>query len=188
MNKNVCSKEKLLECAKKIALENSLEAISMRELAKQCNISVGAVYNYFPSKSGLMIAVVDDFWQSIFAHNTFDSNNCDCFMAFYKKVYKQLYEGLCVFKSNFLSELSVLSANAKQLGRNIENDYFDKMISAFIQALDKDEAIKSDIWSEVFTKNSFASFVLSNTILLLKKGTNDCSFFLDLLQRLLYNN
>ena len=48
MNKVVTSKEELLDIAQQIVFQNGIDQLSIRKLAKKLNISVGAVYNYFP--------------------------------------------------------------------------------------------------------------------------------------------
>ena len=50
MNKVVTSKEELLDTARQIVFQEGIDQLSIRALAKKLNISVGAVYNYFPSK------------------------------------------------------------------------------------------------------------------------------------------
>ena len=59
MNKVVTSKEDILAVSKEMVAENGVQAINMRNVARQCGVAVGSVYNYFPSKNDLMIAVID---------------------------------------------------------------------------------------------------------------------------------
>ena len=61
MNKVVTSKEELLDTARQIVFQEGIDQLSIRVLAKKLNISVGAVYNYFPSKSDLLLAIVESF-------------------------------------------------------------------------------------------------------------------------------
>ena len=63
MNKVVTSKEELLDTARQIVFQEGIDQLSIRVLAKKLNISVGAVYNYFPSKSDLLLAIVESFWK-----------------------------------------------------------------------------------------------------------------------------
>ncbi len=42
------------------------DGVSMRGIARECGIAVGSIYNYFPTKNDLMIAVVVEMWKEIF--------------------------------------------------------------------------------------------------------------------------
>ena len=66
MNKLVTTQEDILAISKKFILENGLPAFNIRAIAKECGISIGAVYNYFPSKSALITAAVESVWTEIF--------------------------------------------------------------------------------------------------------------------------
>ena len=63
MNKNVTSKEELVAAALEIAREEGVHKVSIRNIAHKCSISVGVLYNYFPTKADLIFAVVSHFWE-----------------------------------------------------------------------------------------------------------------------------
>lgn len=66
MNTPVISREDILRAARELALAPGAGALSMRAVAQRCGIAVGSVYNYFPTKADLTIAVVSQVWQEIF--------------------------------------------------------------------------------------------------------------------------
>ena len=66
MNQAVTSKEEIIAACQQIAKEQGLEAISMRSVASKCGMAVGSVYNYFPSKSELLCATIENIWKDIF--------------------------------------------------------------------------------------------------------------------------
>ncbi|MDD7267446.1 MAG: helix-turn-helix domain-containing protein [Lachnospiraceae bacterium] len=53
------SKNSILKSAKKFFLENGFEKTSMRAIAKEAGLTVGALYRYFESKSALFEALVE---------------------------------------------------------------------------------------------------------------------------------
>ena len=55
MNTVVTSREQILGAAKEIAALEGVAQISIRGVAKACGVSVGSIYNYFPTKSELVI-------------------------------------------------------------------------------------------------------------------------------------
>ena len=58
--------DKILNISKNIAIEQGLNCINMRLIAKKCDIALGSIYNYFPSKSDLLIATIESIWKDIF--------------------------------------------------------------------------------------------------------------------------
>lgn len=62
----ISSKEKIIVSCREMAQEKGLSSINMRSVAAKCNVSVGAVYNYFPSKTELLCATIESIWKDIF--------------------------------------------------------------------------------------------------------------------------
>ena len=93
MNKVVTSKEELLDTARQIVFQEGIDQLSIRVLAKKLNISVGAVYNYFPSKSDLLLAIVESFWKGIFHKDICILSETLPFADFYEVVYHRQAAG-----------------------------------------------------------------------------------------------
>ena len=66
MNKTATSRQALLEAAREIARRDGLGHISIRRTAAMCGVSIGTVYNYYPAKADLVLAVIEDFWKRVF--------------------------------------------------------------------------------------------------------------------------
>ena len=58
MNKETQNTQRLLESAQKIIAEKGLDTLSIRSLAKEADVSVGYLYNYFKNKDALINALV----------------------------------------------------------------------------------------------------------------------------------
>ena len=86
MNKVVTSREELLDTARQIVFQEGIDQLSIRTLAKKQNISVGAVYNYFPSKADLLLAIVESFWKGIFHKDICTLSETLPFADFYEVV------------------------------------------------------------------------------------------------------
>lgn len=55
-------REKILQTAKSSLLSDGYDRLSLRGVAGQCNIAVGTIYNYFPSKLALVVAIMLEDW------------------------------------------------------------------------------------------------------------------------------
>ena len=55
--------DRILQAARKRLLDKELSSFSLREVAADCGIAVGTIYNYFKDKESLMAAVMVQDWK-----------------------------------------------------------------------------------------------------------------------------
>ncbi len=90
-------RESILNCAKEHLLVNHEKKLSLRQIAKECDIAVGTIYNYFPDKTSLLVAVMIQDWREMLAKLDKRVQECQTMQegvfAIYDTVYafKQLY-------------------------------------------------------------------------------------------------
>ncbi|TGL28563.1 TetR/AcrR family transcriptional regulator [Leptospira koniambonensis] len=64
------SKERLdliLRTAKELIGEKGIDAVSMREIAQSAGIQIGSLYQYFPGKNTLLLTIMRDYYDRIYA-------------------------------------------------------------------------------------------------------------------------
>ncbi|WP_338630663.1 helix-turn-helix domain-containing protein [Clostridium baratii] len=57
-------RDKILTEAREMLKENGYENLSMRKLAKACNIGLGTLYNYFKNKHSIVLEIIRLDWES----------------------------------------------------------------------------------------------------------------------------
>ena len=186
MNKVVTTREELLHTAQEIVFQDGMDKLSIRALAKKHDISVGAVYNYFPSKSELVLAIIENFWKQVFHQDICEMSSQLPFTEFYEIVYQRLVKHSEAFFSVLLGQLNILKDNDKETGKQMEQKYMIHIQNGFLYALQQDERIHPSIWNEVFTKEDFVCFLLEMMINDLTHQRMDCRFTKEILERLLY--
>ncbi|MCH4287096.1 MULTISPECIES: TetR/AcrR family transcriptional regulator [Bacillota] len=186
MNKVVTTREELLHTAQEIVFQDGMDKLSIRALAKKHDISVGAVYNYFPSKSELVLAIIENFWKQVFHQDICEMSSQLPFTEFYEIVYQRLVKHSEAFFSVLLGQLNILKDNDKEKGKQMEQKYMIHIQNGFLYALQQDERIHPSIWNEVFTKEDFVCFLLEMMINDLTHQRMDCRFTKEILERLLY--
>lgn len=186
MNKVVTTREELLHTAQEIVFQDGMDKLSIRALAKKHDISVGAVYNYFPSKSELVLAIIENFWKQVFHQDICEISSQLPFTEFYEIVYQRLVKHSEAFFSVLLGQLNILKDNDKEKGKQMEQKYMIHIQNGFLYALQQDERIHPSIWNEVFTKEDFVCFLLEMMINDLTHQRMDCRFTKEILERLLY--
>ena len=188
MNKTVTTQAELLDAAKEIVFKEGAASLNIRTLSQKCGISIGTVYNYFPSKADLMLRVVDNFWKSVFSTSIVPISIGVNFLDFFQAVYLQLSQSVLEFETVYLEQLDILCSSDKKRGKQIEQEHFDKVRAAFLKSLAQDPGIDANIWSASFTPEQFVSFLFDNILTSLKRGNRDCSYLVELSRRLLYQS
>lgn len=159
MNPKVTSKEELIEISKQIVKEEGINALNIRSLSKRCGIASGSVYNYFSSKEGLMLCIVESIWDEIFDFNTLNSKKntvllVEAMLNAIESGKKSYPDFIAIHYLNFnkenlnqdknkmllyfekikkLLKSSLLSGNARTLGKNIDlNGFVDILFNLII--------------------------------------------------------
>lgn len=186
MNKNVTSKEHILSVTQEIAKNEGLANISIRKVAERCNIAIGSIYNYYPTKSALIIAVIENFWCGLFHRDICTWSEKIRFTESFEDIYHKFYTYLQEFRHNFLQQIASLTVAEKEAGRKAEAETFRHIQKGFLALLERDTQIREDIWDEKFTKEDFSLFLFANMMCMLRNDQTDCTFLIELLNRLLY--
>lgn len=175
----------ILSVSRELASNEGLSQINMRTVATKCDIALGTIYNYFPTKTDLIIAIVESFWEECFrqVHKTYDHN-----LDFFKQLealYFYILDYLEHFKTNWLSDLSSLSAMNKSKGKQKEQEYMSHFIDLFRRLFKKHRHEFNQNTFATFDEEKLINFIFSNFMMMLKNGEHDYEFFNSLLQRIL---
>lgn len=106
-------KKCIFDEATKLFCSRDYDDVEMRQIARECGIAVGTLYNYYPNKKELYLSIIEASWQHTFKSlNKIDELKIPLKEKI-KKYIKTLYEDVesrkglsnALFKSNF-GELS----------------------------------------------------------------------------------
>jgi AcrR family transcriptional regulator len=186
MNKNVTSKAELISTALDIAREEGVHKVSIRNIAQRCSISVGVLYNYFPTKADLIFAVVTHFWENV-SEKLEDMNGKEyCFTEYIAQFFHLLDISLSDFQREWLTQMETMAPEDKARGKEMELQCFRHLKSLLLQILSADTSISASVWTDSYTREEFIEFVFWHMVQMLRSGQKDCSFFMKTLQRILY--
>jgi AcrR family transcriptional regulator len=59
-------KQNIYEKAKEIIERSDFTELSMRELAKECSLSIGTIYNYYKDKGAIYQDIISQFWKGFY--------------------------------------------------------------------------------------------------------------------------
>lgn len=173
----------ILSRASEIECTEGVSAINIRRLAAETNIAVGTVYNYFESKQEVLLTLTEEYWRDTLAA-MHENITAERFSA-------QL-EQIIVFlrsKMNDCAEILMKNLHADADEGRLRMVSMQRILrQALIDRMDQDDAIQKNIWSDSFTEETFADFVLSNILFLLQKQDQEAGTFLEIVSRILYSN
>ena len=185
LNNFATSKEELLDISVKLAKEKGINSINIREIARLGNISVGCVYNYFPSKATLITATVGKIWENIF-HQTKETSTPPGFKVSVKWIFDSLLLSSKEYPSFFSSHAISFSKDHIGEGRMMMNCFFEHLKKGLLEALEKDLEVKKEVFSESFKKEDFIDFVFDNLIMLSMKKASSCKLLLTIIEKSIY--
>lgn len=185
MNKAVTSKEDILSVSKEMVAQCGIQAINMRNVAKECGVAVGSVYNYFPSKNDLIIAVIDVIWKEII-QGISDCTPSSGFVENVEKLFYGVKNGGEKYPFFFSIHSMSVAKSGKDKGRETMNQYFESVKADLLLSLQKDQRVKQEFFSEKCTQADFIEFVFSNLISLLIHNQDSCDLLTEVIKGAIY--
>lgn len=102
-------REKAIAEARKVLEEQGYEMLAMRHIAKKCEVAVGTIYNYFPSKEYLTGCVALEDWTAVYENMTGAAMGADTI----GHGIRDIYELMCAFVMQHRYLTSFNSSDAK---------------------------------------------------------------------------
>lgn len=165
-------RETILRIAKYHLLDQGIETLNMRAIAKDAEISVGTLYNYFPNKDFIVVALMAEFWGNFLDElEIIEENSEDCWQTL-RTMYGQLEKTLQVFRLEWLSGTGFQSDEARKESRRIQMEYRKQVMSAIERQFEK-----LTERSDAFTSKELAQVVLSNWLGMQTTSSLDYALF-----------
>ena len=88
----------ILSIAKKKMFEEGYSALSLRNVAKECGIAVGTIYNYFENKDDLIASIMLEDWKSALDKMDRECRNIDNIQDGFISIYKAIEEFCMIYE------------------------------------------------------------------------------------------
>lgn len=185
-NKPVISKHQILDAAFNIASTAGLSGLSIREVARVCDVAVGTVYNSYPTKSDLVNDVVGRFWNESLAGHMPQACEGNDFVDFCRDLAAELSHALEQFRDTWLAEVSALNGRDLASARKREEACFAHIRAGLVLALERDRHIDKTLLVEALAPEPLCAFVWSSMLQSIKRGDTTCATLFALLRKTLY--
>lgn len=151
----------LLE-SKNILLTQSFKDLSIREIAKRCDIGTGTFYNYFSTKEQLASEIFREDWKKVsILVDELKLTQEPC-----KEKFRKIYLSIGVFVSSYISIFNEMAALSKGDYSCKEAHKYDVLYIKISELLDIEKA-KGNVVSTLSSYN-LAEFMISNIMYLNK--------------------
>lgn len=140
-----------------LACNQGLNALNIRTLAKDCGVSVGTIYNYFPDKAALVTEVIMTFWTTIaFSEETrtcLQYSEGENLIAFCNRLYNTMDQALDQFRTIWLGDVSSLDARTRQKEREAEQACFVHIYQSLEKVILADKGIDQNVLVAIGANN-----------------------------------
>lgn len=185
MKKAEISKDDILLAGRELLAKEGTGAISMRTLAKHCGIAVGSVYNYFPSKNDLLIALIDAIWKEIM-QDIKGLSVCCGFAENVEKLFYSVKKGGEKYPDFLSNHAMMLSKSGKEKGWWAMQQHFESVKIWLLHSLQADKGVKCGYFSAKCRQEDFIEFVFGNLIFLWNQKQESCDILLAVIKAAIY--
>lgn len=185
MNTPVTSREAILETCRQLVSENGIASLNMRSVAQACQVALGSIYYYFPSKNDLLIATIESVWEDIFRLDDAQAKHLS-FLDYIQYCLSQIQAGMIKYPNFFtIHSISFSTKSDQGKARQSMEEYFQHIRLRLLDALKADPSVDTATFSYSFSEKDLVDFVISNivTILVLKQG--NCPLLLEAVGRII---
>lgn len=180
------AKEKIVEAAFTIGAKQGLIGISARSVARDAGVSVGYLYKLFPSKSDIMVAAAERYFERTLYQQLCRIEPGQDYVGYCQKLWDCTATTLEVFRRDWLRGSEDLP-KPDLLAAQIRMDSFlSHARSALEQVARQDKRIAWDLLPPGSDVVGAVEFTLRSLLSSLRKHDADCLLLLSFLRRGLY--
>ena len=184
---SVAQKERIIAAAYSIGAKQGLAAISARGVARNANVSVGYLYKLFPSKSGIMVAAAERYFEHTLFQEICHINVEESYVEYCKRLWDCASAAVAVFRRDWLRDWKDLP-KADLLAAQIRMDtMLEHAKSGLEKVLTQDEHIDWKTLPAEIDIASITTFTVRSMLDSLREKNADCTVLFTLLERGLYD-
>ncbi len=160
-------KELIIGKAQEILYRDGYLKLSMRSLAKECEIALGTIYNYYPTKQELITEMMMEYWQNFLKQVREIVGSEDEFYHELKDIFNELAVFIRNFKQFWLTTELYDEKECVENGLQKENIFMEELIRILEELLLSGQA-KGEVQMELGVHNT-ASFIMMNFITMVQR-------------------
>ncbi|UNT93796.1 TetR/AcrR family transcriptional regulator [Allobaculum sp. Allo2] len=131
------SKEEILKTCRRMASTQGWNDLNIRNVSSACQVSVGCLYHYFPSKSDLVSATVISIWKEIF-HLPEGFLKQNDLKALLKQWYAQMEDVFHTYPGFATMHARLIASNERQESSVFMRRTWKQIVRTITQTIEKD--------------------------------------------------
>ncbi|MEF9968335.1 MAG: TetR/AcrR family transcriptional regulator [Longicatena sp.] len=159
MYKKLESKEDILQESIELVKVSGFKELNIRGLAKQCDVSVGTIYNYFPSKQELLVETVEMIWRKVFHNQVCDYEKSN-FLQVLNWLETCLRNGAKEFPDFLSKHNQYFSGKEVQAGKKQMSEYFEHMQRGILYSLQEEKKLCKTLEVQCISQKDFIDYVI----------------------------
>ncbi len=171
--------------AYELAMSEGIANVTAREVASACGVSVGSVYNHFPSMDDLHAAVIRRFFVEEFRDDFCHPVQGEPYVDYCRRLFGRMQEVLSKFREEWLAQIHALAASAQERGKELEAQCLGHVERGLATVLARDERAATDELGEGVGVEQVAGFTLRAMLAELREHSDGKALFA-ILERALY--
>ena len=184
MNTTITSKQQILQASRTLISQRGWQSINIRSVAKECNVSVGSIYNYFTSKSELITETIESIWQDIFYSN--QPSSIYTIEEYIAWIYQRMSYANTTYPGFFALHSMAFDNTEKTEGIRRMNHAWQQIPKMLCHILQQDPKISKTTFNSDFSIEDFAQMLFSFILSSMLQQNYDCSHLLQLIKRIAY--
>lgn len=158
--------ELILNKAKELMTRDGLNSLNMRSLSKACDIALGTIYNYYPTKKDLIVQMMVEYWEEYFRKLEAIESKDNTLYDKLREIFLELKEFIGRFREVWLKPELYAKPDYIKDGMKKENIYMEKLVKSIENILIKEQAVSS-IQLKLGT-HEVAQFIVLNFITIIQ--------------------
>lgn len=155
-------KQLILNKAKEILYNEGYSKLNMRTLSRACDIALGTIYNYYPTKKALVIEMMADYWKHfLYSVQKTADTNLDIYAKF-SSIFNELKAFIESFRQYWLTPELYASPEFIEGGLREEYAFIERLVIIVEGILVKEHA-ENKIQIKLGTRET-ANFIIMNLI------------------------
>lgn len=174
-------KATIIKNAKEILYKEGYCSLNIRKIAKRSQISVGTIYNYYPTKKDLVMEMMMEYWGTFFVELKKVIDSKDDFFMKLRKIFDELIEFVEIFKEIWLTPEFYHHDDYISPGIKKESVYMEKLIRKVGKLVTEERSQMSQMNKSDVKTYELAQFIVMNFITMTQKK----SFKYDIFEKIL---
>ncbi len=164
-------KETLLATAKDVIRDYGLADFNIRTIAKHAGVSIGTIYNYYPSKSELVFDTMEMLLRECVSVIETKTND-DLFMEF-RNVYFSILRYFDFFKGDIMDDLALLASSKNKPQSIVQMQHMSIFKDTFQKILERHHNEINPLIIEQFGINKVIELILTIFTSYLRKNNQN---------------